>query len=317
MLRIKVLGSAAGGGFPQWNCHCPQCNGVRTGRIRAQARMQSSLALSSDPEGRRWVVLNASPDIRHQLRAFLSPEPPAFHSAEPSASLPRWSPVHAVTLLDAQLDHTLGLFTLREAHVPVLIHGTAEVRNDLSRSLPVLDVLDAFSGFRWVTAPFAPEWGTWEGMPGIRYAFIALKGHAPRYSRDREAQESEGHTSALVVEDITSGRRMVYAPSLGSDAETLAPYLSTSDCAFVDGTFWRDDELGRLVPGARTAREMGHRPLGGPEGLLAFLNGFPRPRKILVHINNTNPILNEDSAERAEVHAQGIEVAHDGLEVLL
>ena len=303
-MRIRVLGSAAGGGFPQWNCNCRHCDGVRKGTIRAQPRTQSSIAVSADRE--QWILFNASPDVLAQFRAF--------RELQPARAL-RDSAVRAIVLIDAQIDHTTGLLMLREG--PRLqIYCTREVREDLIRGHPVMGVLEHFCGVDW--HPIAADPGTTFSVPGaegLSFTAVPLKSKPPPYSPHRN-EPRPGDNIGVRIVDTRMRRALFYAPGLGEIEPHLQPFLADADCVMLDGTFWTDDELIRLGVSAKRARDMGHLPQSGRGGMLEALKPFAG-RKILIHINNTNPILDEDSAERAALEAAGIEVAYDGMEIEL
>jgi pyrroloquinoline quinone biosynthesis protein B len=295
---LHILGSAAGGGFPQWNCNCRLCAGQRSGAIRAVARTQSSLAVSAD--GRSWVLVNASPDIRQQLAATpdLQPGTPVRATA-----------LAGVVLMDAQIDHVTGLLSLREAG-SLDLHCTAMVRGDLASGLPLLTVLGHYGRFAVHEIPIAGAAFTVAGAAGLRFTAIPLSSKAPPYSPHRH-DPHPGDNIGLRIEDA-AGRRAFYAPGLGAIDAAVAAELAAADLALVDGTFWSDDEMAVHGISTKRARDMGHLPLSGAGGMIERLAAFPRPRKLLVHINNTNPILDEDSPERRVLDGAGIAVAHDG-----
>lgn len=304
-MRIRVLGSAAGGGFPQWNCNCPNCDGVRRGTVRAQPRTQSSIAVTVD--GKVWVLFNASPDLLTQIKAF--PE------LQPARAL-RDTGIASVVLIDAQIDHTTGLLMLREGK-PLEIYCTDMVREDLTTGNPLFNILGHFCGVNWHRIDTAPGSGfTIPAVPGLRFTAVPLRSKAPPYSPHRE-DPHEGDNIGVRIEDTASGRNVFYAPGLGEIEPHLKSLLEEADCIMVDGTFWTDDEMVRLGISKKRAREIGHLPQSGPGGMISVMDGLAKPRKILIHINNTNPILVEDSPERAQLTAHGIEVAYDGMEVQL
>ncbi len=304
-MRIRVLGSAAGGGFPQWNCNCPNCDGLRSGRIRARARTQSSIAASGD--GENWILFNASPEVLQQLREF-----PAL---QPARSL-RDTAIAAIVLIDAQIDHSVGLYMLREHRARWPVWCTAAVRDDLSTANPLFAVLEHYCGIDWHEVPLAGSFAP-ENVPGLRFEALSLQSNAPPFSPRRD-RPGEGDNIGVSLIDVASGKRLFYAPGLGEiDAATWAA-MSAADCVLVDGTMWTDDEMIRLGASTRTSRAMGHLPQSGAGGMLEWLGRLPAGvRKILIHINNTNPILDEDSAERQQLTRLGIEVAHDGMEIEL
>jgi pyrroloquinoline quinone biosynthesis protein B len=298
-MRVRVLGSAAGGGFPQWNCHCGTCEAARAG-VRAQPRMQSSLAIRGD-EG-PWFLVNASPDTRQQLETL----------AAPQADGVRAPPIAGVLLTDAEIDHTAGLLLLRESGTPVRVFGAAGVERALRQGYPVLEMLERYCGAEWQTLEPGRAWPL-DGS-SLTVESFDVGGDAPRYLNGSDV---ELQANGFVFRDRASGGVLTYVPGLARLDDDVLSRFAASDLVLVDGTFWRDDELAQLGISARTAREMGHVPLSGPGGTLEALAGLQRPRKALVHINNTNPILLEDSLEREAVVRAGIEVAYDGLEVQL
>lgn len=302
-MRIKILGAAAGGGFPQWNCNCPNCAGVRAGSVRAQPRTQSSIAITVD--SKHWVLFNASPDILTQLRAA--------PMLQPGRTL-RDTGIAAVILTDGQIDHTTGLFMLREGG-PLEIYCTEPVRADLTTAYPVFRILEKYCGVRVHSLTLTGDGVEIPGMDGLRFTAVPLAGNAPPYSPRRGAP-AIGDTIGVVVEGARD-QRLFYAPALANVDAAVESQLARADCVLVDGTFWSDDELVRLGVSASRACDMGHLPQSGADGLIERLAPFTRPRKILIHINNTNPILNEDSRERAHLTAAGIEVAYDGMEIEL
>jgi len=295
-VRVRVLGSAAGGGFPQWNCHCETCEAARAGE-RARPRTQSSLAIRSGDGP--WFLVNASPDLREQLESLGTPRDDGV----------RTTPIAGVLLSDAEIDHTAGLLLMRESGTPLRLFGDAGVRRALTDGYPVLAVLDRYSGTEWHTL----ERGRPQPLAGSSLVVepFAAGGDAPRYLGPGAELEASGFTFS------DSGGIVTYAPGLARLDDGVVARLAASDVVLVDGTFWHDDDLARLGISDRTARDMGHMPLAGPGGTLEVLARLERPRKVLVHINNTNPILLEDSPEREQVVRAGVEVAYDGLEVEL
>jgi pyrroloquinoline quinone biosynthesis protein B len=278
---------------------------LRQGRINARARTQSSIAVSAD--GGNWVLCNASPDILAQLRGF----PPL----QPARAV-RDTAIVGVVLVDSQIDHTTGLLMLREGK-PLRVYATDSVREDLTTGNPVFKLLEHYCGIDWQRMGTGPEAGfRIDGVSGLQFRALALVSKAPPYSPHRQ-QPREGDNVGILVRDEASGRTLFYAPGLGAFEPQLAPIFATADCLLVDGTFWSDDEMVRLQISAKRAQEMGHLALSGPGGMIEVLGAYPHPRKVLIHINNTNPILDEDSRERAELAAAGIEVAHDGMDIVL
>ena len=304
-MRVHVLGSAAGGGFPQWNCNCRNCDGLRRGRIKARSRTQSSVAISADAAS--WILIDASPDILAQLRSF--PE------AQPSRAI-RDTAIAGIVLTDSQIDHTTGLLMLREGP-PLRVYCTDSVRDDLTTANPLFGILAHYCGVEWQRletrdmARFHVQ-----GVPGLTLRAVPLSSKAPPYSRYRH-DPHEGDTLGLQVTDDATGRTLFYAPGLGRMEPHVRAIFERANCLMVDGTFWTDDEMIRLGISDKRAEDMGHLPQSGAGGMMEVLAGYRRARKILVHVNNTNPILDEDSSERGELTAAGIEVAHDGMEIVL
>jgi len=300
-MKILVLGSAAGGGFPQWNCNCRNCAGVRDGSVQATPRTQSSIAVSAN--GVDWVLFNASPDILSQFRAH-----PAL---QPGRSL-RDTGIVGVVLMDAQIDHTTGLFMLREGK-PLDVWCTAQVHEDLTTGNPIFNVLAHFCTVRWQAVQVVPPSPfSIPGAAGLRFTPVPLSSKAPPYSPHRD-DPHPGDNIGMLIEDTMTGHKVFYAPGFGAMAAHLDPFLADADCVMLDGTFWTDDEMIRLGISSKSARSIGHLPQSGPDGMMALLANYPKPRKVLIHINNTNPVLDDASPERAALTAAGIELAFDGM----
>jgi pyrroloquinoline quinone biosynthesis protein B len=296
---VRVLGSAAGGGYPQWNCACPACRAVRDGSRPARSRTQSSIAVSTDY--RRWFLLNASPDIHAQIESF----PPLHPRRGPDGG--RVVPLQGVLLTDAELDHTLGLLLLREGR-GLEVHATAAARDTLCAGTSLLRTLEAYCPVNWV--PVVPGREVPLG-DGLSYSAFDV----PTTKRARfGAGEAEGRVVGYRLTDRTGGA-LVYLPAVQELTASLYRQLAGCSCLLVDGTCWHDDELIRLGVAGKTAREMGHLPISGPGGSLEQLAPLPIHRKIYIHINNTNPILLEDAPERRPLEQHGLEVAVDGLEL--
>ncbi len=304
-MQIQILGSAAGGGFPQWNCNCHNCSGVRSGKVRAQPRSQSSIALSAN--GVDWVLCNASPDIRAQLEVF----PPL----QPARRL-RDTGVAAIILMDSQIDHVTGLLSLREG-CPHQVWCTEMVHQDLTSGFPLFSMLRHWNGgLAWQPINLASPVFEIPACVGLRFTAIPLLSSAPPYSPHR-GNPHPGDNIGLFVEDLSTGGKLFYAPGLGQVDEGLLAWMRRADCLLVDGTLWRDDEMRHYEVGDKLGSEMGHLPQSGPGGMVEVLDGIEGPRKVLIHINNTNPILDIASPERAELDAHGIEVAFDGMGIHL
>lgn len=302
---IRVLGAGAGGGFPQWNCNCGNCRRFREKTLNAKARTQSSIAVSAD--GKRWVLFNASPDIRSQLEAF-----PASHPREGV----RDTGIHAIVLIDSQIDHTTGLLMLRESTRPLQIYCSEMVKQDLSTGFPVFRMLEHYCGVEHHAVPLDGGSFTIPGIEALKFSTHSLKSKAPPYSPHRH-DPHDGDNIGVVVENTDNGRKLYYAPGLGEIEPHVRAAMEAADCLLVDGTFWREDEMHHAGICDKQAREMGHLPQSGDGGMLEVLNTLPAARKVLIHINNTNPILDEDSPQRQTLTAAGVEVAYDGLEIVL
>jgi pyrroloquinoline quinone biosynthesis protein B len=306
-VKIRVLGSAAGGGFPQWNCNCRNCSGLRAGTLRALRRTQSSIAVCGD-DPTSWVLVNASPDILGQLAAHPDLQP---------ARSPRDTAIAAIVLVDGQIDHTTGLYMLRESTRPLPVWCTDAACADLTRGNPIFALLQHYCGVeRRSLTPDGREFEM-DGTVGIRWRALAIPGKPAPYSPHREAPVP-GDNVALVIRDARTRRSVVYAPGLGAMEEVVWQAMQEADCVLIDGTFWTDEEMITLGVSRKRAREIGHLPQSGSGGMLEWLERLPpATRRILIHVNNTNPILDEDSAERAELARRHVEVAWDGLELEL
>ena len=307
MLRAIILGAAAGGGFPQWNSAGPGCLRARADDPAARPRTQASLAVTAD--GERWVLLNASPDLRAQLQAT-----PALHP-QPRDGAIRHSPIAAVVLTGAEVDTITGLLTLREGH-PFALYGAPQS----------LDVLAANPIFLAVNPDLVPRRPLPLDAPmpltdaggtplGLTVEAYAVPGKIPLFAEQGRdpGRADEGETIGLRLS--AHGRSLHFIPGCAAMTPALAARLRDSDCLFIDGTLWRDDEMIRAGAGPKTGARMGHMSISGPEGVLAACEGLGIRRRILIHLNNTNPVLLDDSPERAAVHAAGWEVAEDGMEV--
>ncbi len=305
-MRIHVLGSAAGGGFPQWNCGCPNCREVREGNSRLTPRTQDSLAVSAD--GEAWFLLNASPEIRQQIERF-----PPLH---PRGA--RHSPIQAILLTNGDLDHCLGLFSLRESH-PLVIYATERVRRGLVDSNVIFRTLQRFPEqvtWRLLKLGREEELSDLDGSPsGLSVLALPVPGKLPVHLEGLMPSDPEDNVG-LWIRGRHTGRMAAYLPGVAS-LNGFRQALEGTDCLFFDGTFWSSDELVRLGLSTKRAEDMAHLPIGGPTGSLAQLVGLTAQRKIYTHINNTNPILRVDSPERRAVEKARWEVAEDGLEISL
>ena len=299
VMQIRILGSAAGGGFPQWNCNCAGCQATRSGGVHQ--RSQSSLAVR-DSSG-DWFLVNASPDVRQQLERLRDLSPSSIRS----------SPIAGVLLSDAEIDHTAGLTILRESNEPLQIYGTNTVRQALTEGFSLLRVLKDYCGVEWS----AIEPGSVVNIAtesSLEVEAFSLPGTPPKYM----PSATQGDwVVGFTFRDRISGGIATYAPALAELTPSIIARFESSDCILVDGTFWQDDELVKLGMSTRTALTMGHLPLSGESGSLHRLSKLSPSRKIFTHINNTNPILIDNSPERRIVEAAGMEVGYDGLTIEL
>jgi len=304
-LYLRVLGSAAGGGSPQWNCGCANCVDVRAGHASLQARTQASAAVSADRQ--QWFLLNASPDVRAQIEAF-----PALHPRRL-----RDTPIGGVVLTNGDVDACLGLFILREDQ-PLVLYASEAVERGLREHNALTRTLERRPGqltwSRLRAGEIVPLVGA-AGPSGLTIEAVPVPGTVPLHLKGIAPPSPEDNL-ALVLRD-TRGHSLMYAPTTAALTPLFDARARAADVLLFDGTFFRDDELTALGLTTRSARDMAHWPLGGPEGSLRWLAQLPCRRKILTHINNTNPILHADSPERDELVAVGVEAAFDGLEVEL
>src|SRR5262245_2873205 len=298
---IRVLGAAAGGGFPQWNCGCPNCVSVRETRSGVRGRSQECVAVSAD--GRAWLLLNASPEIRAQIESHTPLHPRA----------PRHSPIAAILLTNGDLDHCLGLLSLRESH-PLVVYATDALRRGFTEGNVLYRTLERFPGqVTWRRL----EPGQEEKIGELLVEAVPVPGKPPVHLEASAEPAAEDNVGFRIREPAT-GQRLAYFSGVGALTPAVRDALANADCVFLDGTFWASDELPALGLGTKRAEAMAHLPVGGPEGSLSALADLRGPRRrIYIHINNTNPMLREDSAERAAVSAAGWEVAEDGMEIAL
>lgn len=307
-MQILVLGAAAGGGFPQWNCNCGNCRRARARDPAAVPLTQSSLAVSSD--GIHWLLLNASPDLRQQILAT-----PRLHPHEGK----RQSPIVGAVLTNGDVDHTAGLLSLREGQ-PLAVYATRRVL-DVMSSNPIFNVLRPDMVARREMPLDKPvAMSAADGAPlGLHVTAFAVPGKVPLYLEDASAGPGfgtqPGDTVGLEVSD--GKRRFFYLPACAAMPPKLSKRIEGAELLFFDGTLWRDDEMIAAGVGTKTGKRMGHMSIYGEHGTIAAFASLGVRRKIFVHINNTNPVLLADSAERAEAEAAGWEIAHDGMEVRL
>jgi len=307
-MRIHVLGAAAGGGFPQWNCGCANCRGLRAGSIKAKPLTQTSIAItSSNDDG--WFLVHASPDIRNQLISF-----PPLHPRGV-----RDSPIAGIILTNADLDQCLGILSLREAQ-PLHIYATETVRHAFTDGNRLYRVLcrtpDQVTWHELKLGARQPLLQANQSPSHLAVTAIPMPGKVPLYL-EHEVESQPEDNVALLFSEEPHDRYFGYAPCVGAQCNSVDRLLKTAHCLFFDGTFWSDDELPRLGIGSRAAHKMAHWPVGGFDGSLRVIQRAKASKRFLIHINNTNPILREDSPERWETNQAGFEVAYDGLEVLL
>jgi pyrroloquinoline quinone biosynthesis protein B len=306
-MRITVLGSAAGGGFPQWNCNCANCRGVRSGRMRARPRTQSSIFIRPD-DGADGVLFNASPDILEQIRSNPILQP---------ARAVRDTAIAGVVLMDGQVDHATGLFMLRERSSPLPLWCTDPVEEDLTQGNPVLRVLGHYCGVQRHRIALDGSSFQVPGVAGLSFCAMPLSSKAAPYSPHRE-NPVPGDNIGMTVTDLRSGRRLFYAPGLGEITPPVFEAMATAHAVMVDGTFWTDDEMIAMGLSQKTARSIGHLAQSGAGGMVEWLGKLPAAtRRTLIHVNNTNPILDEDSEQRAALKRAGIEVCEDGMALSL
>ena len=307
-MLIRVLGSAAGGGFPQWNCACVNCKGMRKGLIAASPRTQESISFSTGDGN--WFLINASPDIRAQIESFGSLHPRQSRS----------TPIQAVFLTNGDLDHCLGLLSLRENHRLVL-YATDSVRRGFTEGNVLYRTLQRFAGqVTWRTLKLDVEEPVLlaDGRPsGLTVTAVAVPGKPPIHLEGLVSSSETDVNVGLRFRQSINGGVLAYFPAVGRITSSVPNALEGAGCVMFDGTFWSSDELS--VPGflAKSAEDLAHCPVGGSEGSLAMLAKIAASRRVFIHINNTNPMLREDSHERQLVEAAGWEVAWDGMEIRL
>lgn len=304
-MRVKVLGSGAGGGFPQWNCGCANCVRVRENGNQGAARTQAQLAVTADDQS--WFLLNASPDLRQQILATPELAP---------VSGERGSPIAGVVLTSADVDAVVGLLHLREFH-PFRVYSTRGVRRILTETNSMFRVLERSKPpVEWCGLQFGNE-VTLEGKTGLACMAVALDGEYPDYVDASLRKEIAKDEAAIGLVVACGGKKMFFAPGLPGKRDAWKAQAEASDLVLLDSTFWSDDELIAIRGGGKSARQMGHPPLSGSGGLIEELKAATRPRKVSIHINNTNPILDEESDERRAMKDAGWEIARDGMEFIL
>lgn len=309
-MRFLILGSAAGGGFPQWNCNCTNCQRARSGDPSAKPRSQSSLAVSAD--GANWFLLNASPDLRQQIA-----DNPSLHPK----SGKRHSPIQGAVLTNADVDHIGGLLTLRESQ-PLTIYATPRVHTVL-RDNSLFNILNpAFVGR--INLPFEQPFelkGADDAPSGIHVTVFPVPGKVALYLEDEAAGPNFGSvaedTIGLRIHNADTDKVAYYLPGCSSLPNQLGERITGADLVFFDGTTWTDDEMLTTGVGHKTGQRMGHMSMSGDDGSIAAFSGLQIERRVFVHINNTNPVLLDNSPERAEAEQAGWEVGFDGMEIIL
>jgi pyrroloquinoline quinone biosynthesis protein B len=301
-MKIKILGSAAGGGFPQWNCACANCAGVRARTFHGKPRTQTQVAISQD--GRSWFLLGASPDLRAQIEAT-----PELHPREGL----RQSPIAGVLLANAEVDHVLGLLLLRELQ-PFRIYATFSVRRIIREYNSMFAMLERIPNqAAWTDFEPGKQFDLCDAHgnhSGLRCFAWSLGTHYPAYvTAEQRSESAPGEASLGFVVEGKSAARVAFMPAVPHFDDALLQQLDCCDVILLDGTFWSDDELMHVQAGSQTARQMGHIPV---RDILTKLARVRRPRKIFLHINNTNPMLEEGSPEYRQARGAGWEVAEDG-----
>jgi len=307
-MHVRILGSAAGGGFPQWNCACSNCRLVRGGQFPGKPRSQTQIAISND--GRSWFLLGASPDLRFQIEACSTLHPKGGS---------RSSPVSGVVLASADLDHVLGLLLLRELQ-PLSVYATGSILCVIRGQNSMFGMLNrVVDQVRWrkmnigEDSPLCTPSGDYTG---ICCTPLSLSSQHPAYVLEPSSLIPEEAVVGLIVTS-DSGRRLAYLPSVAHISAEVRRWLESVDLLLFDGTFYSDDELTRVDGSARRAHEMGHIPVSGEDGSLRQLSAIRVPRRLYIHINNTNPVLNEEGPEYRAVREAGWEVAEDGWQTTL
>jgi pyrroloquinoline quinone biosynthesis protein B len=310
-MRVKILGSAAGGGFPQWNCACANCRRLREGSLNGRARTQTQIAFSPDPEAKVWFLVPASPDLRTQMLA--TPE------LAPQSKSETNSPIAGVFLPSADVDSVMGLLHLREFQ-SFFVFATAAVQRVLKRENRIFSVLDrADPPVQWQVLSSKGRLGCHlSESPGEAPAFVCvtmpLGGAYPDYVSEELQRTLSADDASIGFVFEQKGKSVFIAPSLSGRNPEWTKAAACSDLVLIDGTFWSDDELIKTGRSKKSAREIGHLPLSGADGLLAQFPKSAKGRRVLIHINNTNPILDEDSLEHRTVLDAGFEIAYDGME---
>jgi pyrroloquinoline quinone biosynthesis protein B len=297
-LYLRILGVAAGGGYPQWNCACVSCQQARAER-RPRRQYHASLAVSVT--GENWYIVNATPDVRFQIESY---EP-----LHPGPNI-RQTKLRGILLTDAEFDHSIGLLVLREGSA-LQILGTSAVIDTLTSIFPIGRLLESYAAFDWVRITIGEEFQLDEGKLRVKPFRLGVK--RPRYAI---GQNVDGDwVIGYRFEDANTGGVAIYAPGIETWTDELTSRLGEADLVFVDGTFWSEDEMVSLGISRLKSHDMGHIPIWGEDGTAMRLSQIPASKKIYVHVNNTNPVLNENSPEHRQLIAKGIEVAWDGMDL--
>lgn len=293
---MHILGSAAGGGVPQWNCSCKNCQVERQNINSYNRRTQSSVAVNIDK--RRWIILNASPDIRTQIISF--------SELGPAKGAIRDSAIEAIVLTDGEMDHILGLLSLRE-HSKLHLVCTGNIRRLLTYDFPLLKTLEKYCSIRYSTFPFYTN--------SLVITALDVSAKKPLYAQI--GSKISDIAVGIKLRSTKTKKIMVYLPCLPAITDNIKQFVDGCDCLLVDGTFWSNQEMISLGITKRNAYEMGHVPIEGKNGSLTWLSSLDIPKKIYIHINNTNPILLKTSKERKIVDKARIEVGYDGMEFMI
>jgi pyrroloquinoline quinone biosynthesis protein B len=301
-MRVRLLGTAAGGGLPQWNCRCANCQAAREGLIAPL----TSCSLAFSPDGGEWYLINATSDVTQQLARWAELSPPSGL---------RSTPLRGVFLTDGELDHVLGLLHLREG-MPWTLHATASVAAMLEDNLRLLPTLRRYADVSTRALPLGEPLAIGAGSSKVEVRVVETGRRPPRYQAQIQ-HEMSGAVVAVILTDLSTGKRAVYAPGVGRLSHALFDYCGGADVLFFDGTFWTDDELRVFGISEDTSTDMGHVPVSGPDGSALWLSRLSTPVKLYVHLNNTNPLLDAASGERAWIRRLGLDVASDGWEATL
>lgn len=302
-MKIEVLGSSAGGGLPQFNCNCDNCKGYREGKTTIKRRTQSSITISED--GENWVLFNTSPDILEQIHNSPFLQPVARRETK----------IKAIIFIDGQIDHTTGLLMLREG-CPHQVYCTKEVHEELNTSFPLFKMLEHWDGGGVIYNEIAFNKQPFfiPVMPNCEFYAVPLISNAPPYSKYRD-RPRVGDNIGVVVLNKKTGKRLFYLPGLGVLEKHIIEEMAQADILLVDGTVWTNDEMIKNGFSSKLGTDMGHLPLSDKGGLIELLDSLEKPRKILIHINNTNPILDESTPEYKELISHGIEISYDGMSI--